>query len=200
MITISCNRVRAVLASQDKTLEDLKGTFYFSTDADNQLNRMYHENVMKIAYNDEFIYELAKALGVSCDYILGWTEDKDIWVPSVGGDPYYKYKELLRLIYKYCHEMNIDMYNTNILAYRTSVDREIYDMLFKQDIRCSWWITTSYYIISRMAIAFDFNFRTVISFMLQGEDDDKNGKDYMYHLIDRFNKEFGTNLDPNPGS
>jgi hypothetical protein len=91
---------------------------------------------------------------------------------------------------KYCIENNIDRKNTNILAYKTDIDREVFDNLFNNSREAGWWTTTSYYIISRLAVAFDFNFYTVMAYMLQAEDEDGVGKAYTLHLSQRFEDEF----------
>ena len=189
MICINCKRVRDRMKELGLEYTDLKFELK-SHGTEARLNSLLHQHHCHDKYPDSFIYELARDLQVSVDYLFGWTDIPDQWIPSVGNDPYFKQNELIRLVNKYCIENNIDRKNTNILAYKTDIDREVFDNLFNNSREAGWWTTTSYYIISRLAVAFDFNFYTVMAYMLQAEDEDGVGKAYTLHLAQRFEDEF----------
>jgi hypothetical protein len=171
------------------TYNDLKFELK-SHDTEARFNSILHQHHCPDKHPDSFIYELARDLQVSVDYLYGWTDVPDQWIPSVGNDPYFKQNELIRLVNKYCIENNIDRKNTNILAYKTGIDRQVFDILFNNEPESGWWTTTSYYIISRLAVSFDFNFYTVMSYMLQAEDEDGIGESYTLHLSQRFEDEY----------
>lgn len=189
MICINCKRVRDRMEELGLTYNDLKFELK-SHDTEARFNSILHQHHCPDKHPDSFIYELARDLQVSVDYLYGWTDIPDQWIPSVGNDPYFKQNELIRLVNKYCIENNIDRKNTNILAYKTGIDRQVFDILFNNEPESGWWTTTSYYIISRLAVSFDFNFYTVMSYMLQAEDEDGIGKSYTLHLANRFEDEY----------
>ena len=191
MICVNAIRVKQILKDKEMLISDLEDKFILkSYHTVQRLNSLLHESTVKMKYPDSFVYELARELEVSVDYLLGWTEEPDIFIPSVGNEPYHKQREIVRMLNKYCLENNIDRRNSNILAYKTNIDREVFELLFKGEKECAWWITTSYYIISRLAQAFDFNFFTVMAYCLQQEDDDGTGDEFTRHLSERYENEF----------
>ena len=190
MICINAIRVKEICKQRNLTLDDLYDIFiHNSHHTYARVTDLYHNNFVKDEYPDAFIYEIAKKLNVSADYLMGFTETPDIFVDVRDNDPYNNFNEVIRLINKYCIEQGIDRKNTNILAYKTGIDREVFDIIFNNKKDACWWLTTSYFIMSRLAVAFDFNFYTVMAFILNAEEDNE-GKSIAIHLARRFEDEF----------
>lgn len=182
---------------QGKKPEDYIDLMPVSTNPIIRLNKLYHETITEMTRPDRFIYEIGKHLNVSCDYLMGWREKKEPFTESTLPNPFVAENELARLIYKYCRENSYSMYNTNVVAGATGIDREIFSLIYKREPDAAYWITTSYHILSKLARTFGFNFYTVAAFCLGAEDSEAGLKE-VNDFADRYNLEYGTNDNPNP--
>ena len=141
-----------------------------SHDTDYRLNQIVHNSFCKDRRLDSFVYEIARELDVSVDYLYGWVEEPLRFVPQKSNNTIQKQGEILRLLNKYTLEQEIEKRNTNVLAAETNIDREVFEYLFSQETDWSYTITTSYYILAMLAIRFDFNLYTVMSYLLDAEE------------------------------
>ena len=186
MITINAIRLRRILEQKNKTLDDLKNIFILRSYAtDMRLSRLSHTSTDNL-YPDAFIYEIARELNVSVDYLLGWDESPGFFV-ELHSKPKDKLFELQRLLLKYCTEQKIEKKNTNVLAFKTGLDRDVIRYIMEMEEHSAWWICTSYYVISRLAVTFDFNFYTVMGFMLDMEE---FGTEAVTRLSEKFEAEY----------
>lgn len=196
MIVISCIRVKKLLS--EKGIDDArlipKQYFSHSKGHYSKLEDIMHQSHIHVKEGDAFPYDLAAYLEVSVDYLLGWDNDKSFHVISVGNDPYFKLTQISNLIGKYAKQEELSLFNTNQLAERTGIDRDVFDYIFNNAKGSSWWITTSYYITTRLAKAFNFDWYTVMSYLLQAEDPDGTGKEILRKLVDKYNKEFDEDI------
>lgn len=172
MIIINCIRIKKLLQQQNKSIEDLRNIFILhSHDTDSRLNDILHNSFVKDRYLDTFVYEIARELNVCVDYLYGWVDDPLRFIEQKNQDVNNKQMELLRLLNKYCNELGIERKNTNILAYETNVDREVFDYMYSGNRDWAWTISTSYYIISKWSLRFNFNYYTVLAFLIDAEED-----------------------------
>lgn len=174
MIAINSLRIKELLRNEGKEIDYLDDKFVMRThDTDARLAALKYNNIAKDKYLDSFVYEIARELNVSIDYIYGWSDIKGKFIPqkSKVDDAINKQKEIIRLVNKYCRDQNIERKNTNILANETDIDREVFEYMFSGNTDWAYALTTSYHIISKLAKRFDFNFYTVLIFLLDTEED-----------------------------
>ena len=209
------NRVRERLALKESSIEieqdkATNGIAYTnSNQAYIELNRLHHEVVVPykkatVLYQDSFLIDLARECDCSIDYLLGWINEPLQFVEPVG-EQQVKVHELIRLIHRCIQDEGKDpievMRNSNIMAYETKIDREVFEVMFGEysfDYRA--WFTTSYYILSRLAYRYNFNVHTVFNFLLQAEDTAdrervERTKENIRVMIHHYNQEFGTEFD-----
>lgn len=190
MITINCLRIKKLLKEKDMIIDDLKDIFILrSHDTEMRLNSILHNSFVKDKYLDTFVYEIARELNVCVDYLYGWIDEPMKFI-SQDTNSNNKQLEIIRLIDKYCIEQGIERKNTNILAYESNIDREIFEYLYSGNKDWSYTITTSYEIISKLAIRFNFNFYTVMVFLLDGESNDER-EQICISLGRKFENEYG---------
>lgn len=170
MIVINCIRIKRLLQEKGLSVDTLQDRFILrSHDTDLRLNQILHNSFYKDKMLDAFVYEIARELDVSVDYLYGWVEEPYRFIPQLS-DSVAKQKEILRLLNKYVVEQGLERKNTNILAAETDLDREIFDYIYSSHTDWSHIITTSYYIIAKLSVRFDFNFYTVMNYLLDGEE------------------------------
>ena len=186
---INCMRVRKLCEDKNISVESLKDKFVMhSHHTDGRLNAILHNFYTEDEFPDAFVYEIARELNVSCDYLYGLVDEPMEFIP-IKGDPYEEFKWIKDLVLKYCREENIEKRNTNILAYRTGLDRQVFDILFNDKQDAGWWMISSYYVISRLAHTFDANFHTMILYTLNGEEDEEMNR-FCVNLSNKYEEEF----------
>lgn len=184
-------RVKKLCDAKNISVEDLKDRFIMhSHHTDSRLNAILHNFYVADEFPDAFVYEIARELEVNCDYLYGLVDEPMEFIP-IKGDPYEEFNWMKELVLKYCREQGIEKRNTNILAYRTGIDRQVFDILFNDKQDAGWWMISSYYILSRLAQAFEANFHTMILYTLNGEEDEEMNR-YCVDLSHKYEEEFNT--------
>lgn len=156
-----------------------------------RLNNLYHCSFMPDRRVDMFVYRLAECLECSVDYILGLSNDPDMFIPVNVSNLGSKEAEYTRLVTKYGKDNDLNIHNTNTLAYFTNVDRDVFEYLLNREQNSESWITSSYYILSRLAYSFGFDYESALNFVFD-LNTNSNNKQYVTHLLNKYNVEFNT--------
>ena len=154
-----------------------------------RLNNLYHCSYIQDRNIDMFVYYLAQTLDCNVDYILGYATDPGMFIPVNVSNRASKEQEYTRLISKYAEDNNLNLHNSNTLAYFTNIDRDIFDYLLKGQLTGNTWITSSYYILSHLAHSFGFDYESALNFVFDININPEN-KQYVTYLLNKYNQEY----------
>lgn len=124
-------------------------------------------------YLDYFVYEIARELNVSIDYLYGWIDFPGKFIQS-SKDPITKLSTVKDIIDRYSKQEGI-VADVNTLAYKCNIDRSVAQYIFdkRKDPLWASCITTSYYIIKRLSDTFNLNFGMIMKFLVDADEDPK---------------------------
>ena len=191
MIVLNCIHIRKLMKEKDITIDEAKELLEgYTHEVYSRLNNLYHCSFIQDRNIDMFVYRLAELLDCSVDYILGYDEDPGIFIPVDVSSRASKEQEYTRLITKYGKDNNLNIHNTNTLAYFTNVDRDVFEYLLNNQLTGETWITSSYYILSRLARSFGFDYENALNFVFDVNTIPEN-KQYITYLLKKYHTEFG---------
>lgn len=191
MIVLNCIHIRKLMKEKDISIEDAKTLLEdHSHEVYSRLNNLYHCSFIEDRNIDMFVYRLAELLDCSVDYILGLDEDPGKFIPVNVSNRASKEQEYVRLITKYGNDNNLNIHNTNVLAFFTNIDRDVFEYLLNNQLTGDTWITSSYYILSRLAYYFNFDYESALNFVFD-VNTNPNNKQYATYLLNKYNAEFG---------
>ena len=124
-------------------------------------------------YLDYFVYEIARELDVSIDYLYGWIDVPGKFIKS-SRIPNIKLGTVKEIIDRYSKKEGI-VADVNTLAYNCNIDRSVAQYIFdkRKDPLWASCITTSYYIIKRISDTFNLNFSMIMKFLVDADEDPK---------------------------
>lgn len=158
-----------MINQQEKTIEELKSKFKLTSyNSEIRLSEIFHTSHYQDLYLDDFVYELARELSVSVDYLYGWSEEPNKFLPA---SQYSKTKQkvLKDILLKYSSNQNVDFTNTNILAYECNVDRNVLEYLLRDTRTWSKTITTSYCIVDNISKRFKLDTYKIMDFLVDAD-------------------------------
>lgn len=192
MIVLHCINIRKRMKEKKLDIEQLREMIEdYSHEVYSRLNNLYHCSFIPDRNIDMFVYRLAEALECSVDYILGYDNELGMFIPVNVPNKASKEAEYARLISKYGNDNNLNIHNSNTLAYFTSIDRDIFDYLLKGQPSGDTWITSSYYVLAHMANVFGFNYESALNFVFDVNTIPEN-KQYKTYLLNKYNQEFNS--------
>lgn len=157
------------MKQQQKTMEELKSKFKLTSyNSEIRLSEILHTSYYQDLYLDDFVYELARELSVSVDYLYGWTEEPDKFIPASQLSK-TKQKVLKEIVLKYSSRQNVEFYNTNVLAYECNVDRNVLQYLLQDNRTWSKTLTTSYFTVDSIAKRFRLDTYKIMEFLIDAD-------------------------------
>ena len=191
MIVLNCMRIRKLMEEKGLDIETIKDQFDNKAhEVYPRLQNLYHCSFIEDRYPDSFVLTLASILDCSVDYILGFSDNIDgRFIPINVENKKSKEEEVRRLIVVYAERNNINLSNTNVLAYKTNIDRDIFEYLLKKDLSGESWILSSYYVISRLANTLGFDYASTIEFLFDVDSNEEN-KAYANYLVTKYIYEY----------
>lgn len=168
MIILNCIRIRKLMEKHKLTIEDIKDEFVDKAhEVYPRLQNLHHCSFIRDAYPDSFVVTLARVLNCSVDYILNLDDNVGTFYDVTIDNPKDKEEELRRLVVKYSQRNEINMSNTNVLAYHTEVDRDIFEFLLKSDLKGDSWLLRSYYVLSNLSGTLGFEFDSTLEYIYE---------------------------------